>query len=269
MFVFDPGVIALLALSIGLYWRAVHVLGRRGYHVPPGQQVCWYAGVACLAVGLLGPPDALADDLFVAHMGEHLLIADIAGPLLLFGIRTPVLVFLLPKPILVPLAHRKRLRAAFRFLRRPLVAIPVFALVLYGWHLAGPFDAALRHPSLHALQHLSFVAASMLVWWPAVEPQRRHMSGELWKIGYILGARIISMFLATALIFARSPYYSFYGDRPREHGLSPLTDQQVGGGLMLGLDVIVMLFALSFFFWSAAKENDRREAETAAAAPTG
>src|SRR3954464_10630218 len=131
MFVFDPGVIALLALSIGLYWRAVHVLGRRGYPVPPGQQVCWYAGVACLAVGLLGPPNALADDLFVAHMGEHLLIADIAGPLLLFGIRTPVLVFLLPKPILVPLAHRKRLRAAFRFLRRPLVAIPVFALVLY------------------------------------------------------------------------------------------------------------------------------------------
>jgi putative membrane protein len=267
MVVFDPGVIAVLALSLALYWRAVHVLRGRGYEVPRGQQACWYAANACLAIGLLGPPDALAGELFTAHMGEHLLIADIAGPLLLFGLRTPVLVFILPRGLLVPLAHRKWLRRAFRFLRRPLVAIPVFAVVLYGWHLSGPFDAALRHDWVHALQHISFVAASMLVWWSAVEPKRRQMPGELWKIGYILGARIVSMFLAMALIFSRSTWYSAYGDLPRKHGFSPLTDQQVGGGLMLGLDLLIMLFALGFFFWAAAREHDRREAQQQAVTP--
>ncbi|MBX5469297.1 MAG: cytochrome c oxidase assembly protein [Thermoleophilaceae bacterium] len=271
MVVFDPGVIAVLAISIGLYQRAVRVLGRRGYQVPRGQQACWYAGVACLAVGLLGPPDALADELFTAHMGEHLLIADIGGPLLLFGMRTPVLVFLLPRQLLVPLARFHALRRVFRFARRPLVAIPIFMVVLYGWHLAAPFDAALRHDSLHALQHISFVGASMLVWWSAIEPQRRHMPGELWKIGYILGARLVSMFLAMALIFSRSPWYHAYGDLPREHGFSPLTDQQVGGGMMLGLDLLVMMFALSFFFWSAAREQDRldeQQRQAAKPAPT-
>jgi putative copper resistance protein D len=264
----DPGVIVVLALSLGLYVRAVHVLRGRGYEVPRSQQACWYGGIACLAVGLLGPPDALAGELFTAHMAEHLLIADIAGPLLLFGLRTPVLVFMLPRGLLVPLAHRTGLRRLFRFLRRPLVAIPVFMIVLYGWHVAGPFDAALRHDSVHALQHISFVASSMLVWWAAVEPKRRHMPGELWKIGYILGARMVSMFLAMALIFSRSQWYSYYGDKPREHGFSPLTDQQVGGGLMLGLDLFVMLFALGFFFWASARDHDLREQQAAAASST-
>ena len=79
-----------------------------------------------MAIGLMGPIDPLAEDLLVAHMGQHLLIADIAAPLLLVGLRTPVYVFLVPRPVLVPLARCAPLRKAFRFLRQPLVAIPVW-----------------------------------------------------------------------------------------------------------------------------------------------
>ena len=59
--------------------------------------------------------------------------------------RNPVLFFLLPRPALVTLARRRRLRAAFRTLRKPLVAIPVYALVLYFWHFSFAFEAAVRH----------------------------------------------------------------------------------------------------------------------------
>ena len=52
--------------------------------------------------------------------------------------------------------------------------------------------------------------------------------------------------------------------RPREHGLSPITDQQVAGGMMLGLDLFVMLFALAFFFYRSAQEHDRAERATVA-----
>ena len=38
------------------------------------------------------------------------------------------------------------------------------------------------------------------------------------------------LFLGMALIFSRSPWYgSFYGDRAREYGLTPLEDQQLAG----------------------------------------
>ena len=64
-------------------------------------------------------------------MGEHILLADLGAPLLLAGLRNPVLVFFLPRDVLVPLARSPRLRGAFRWLRQPLVALPVYTLVLY------------------------------------------------------------------------------------------------------------------------------------------
>ncbi len=36
-----------------------------------------------------------------------------------------------------------RLRKMFRTLRRPLVAIPVYVALLYGWHMAFMFEGAL------------------------------------------------------------------------------------------------------------------------------
>src|SRR3954463_1835749 len=130
---FDPAGIALVALMLTLYGRAVTVLRWRGYRVPRGQQAFWYAGVFLIALALLGPPDALSDDLLSAHMAQHLLLADIAAPLLLAGMRTPVLQFLLPRPILVPLARTRWLRRVFRTLRKPLVALPLWVATLYFW----------------------------------------------------------------------------------------------------------------------------------------
>ena len=114
-------------------------------------------------------------------MAQHLLIADLAAPLLLVGVRNPVLGFYLPRAALVTLA-RSPLRRWFDLLKRPLVAVPVFVLVLYGWHFSVFFEAAVRNPFVHALQHMSFVAIGVLVWWSALEPKRRRLRGELWKV---------------------------------------------------------------------------------------
>jgi cytochrome c oxidase assembly factor CtaG len=255
-----PGPIAYLLLAEFLYLRAVRILGRRGYEVPFWQQVAWHAAMACMALALLGPLDPLAEDLLVAHMGQHLLIADIAAPLLLVGLRTPVYAFLIPKPVLVPLARCGPLRAAFRFLRQPLVAVPVWILTLYGWHFGFMFEAALTNDLVHALQHQSFVLASLLVWWSVIEPKRRRLPGDLWKVPYLLGARLAGMFLGMAFIIMRSPAYEQYARSAAEHGWSPLTDQQVAGGMMLGLDLFVMLFATGFFFFRSGQDHDRAEA---------
>src|SRR4051794_2960889 len=211
---FDPAVFFLLAVACSLYVRAVLVLRGRGFDVPRGQQAFWWGGIALTAIGLMGPADALADDLMSAHMVQHLLIADISAPLILAGIRTPVLQFYLPRQVLVPLAHRRGLRRFFRAIRAPLPAMGIYVVVLYTWHMTFAFEAALRSPVVHALQHESFVIASALVWWSVVEPQRRRLRGELWKIGQVIGCRLAGMFLAMAFIIASSPFYSsFYGDR--------------------------------------------------------
>ncbi len=262
----EPGVIAWLLLAEGLYLHALHVLAGRGVAVPVWQRAAWHAGLALQAVGLLSPIDALGDDALWAHMAQHLLIADLAAPLLLAGLRTPVLVFMLPRPVLVPLARRHGLRRVLRFLRRPLAALPLYALVLYGWHLGFAFEAAVEHPAVHAFQHASFVAAGMLVWWPALEPQRRRLRGELWKIGHMLGARMIGMFLGMSFVLIRVPIYTgVYGSEERALGMSALHDQQLAGALMVVTDILLMVFVLIFFFVHAAREQDRTDARERAA----
>jgi cytochrome c oxidase assembly factor CtaG len=263
-FSFDPAVILLIALAEGLYVRGVGVLRARGYSVPAWQQAAWHGGMALTAIGLLSPVDGLGEELLSAHMAQHLLIADLAVPLLLVGLHSPMHVFLLPRPATVALA-RSRLRPLFRKLRRPLVAIVVWILILYGWHFAFLFDAALENDLLHAVQHQTFVLGAVLIWWPVVEPKRRRAPGDLWKIGHILGARLAGMFLGMAFVLMSTPAYEgFYGDAAREHGLSPLTDQQIAGGMMLGLDLLVMLATVGFFFWRSGEEHDRAAARAAA-----
>jgi putative copper resistance protein D len=168
--------------------------------------------------------------------------------------------FMLPRDILVPLARTHWLRSAFRYLRQPLVAVPVYVLVLYGWHISFMFEAAVRHPLVHALQHASFIGIGILIWWSVLEPKRRVLTPELWKIGHILGARMLGMMLGMAFVFIRTPIYTgVYGSGERRFGLSPTDDQQIAGGLMVTVDIYLMVFALSFLFYRAAQASAREE----------
>jgi len=274
-FDFSPGVVVFLLAAAALYVRALLVLRSRGWRVPRLQQAWWWIGLTLQAIALLGPPDAESGQVLSWHMAQHLLLADIAVPFLLAGLRTPVLVFYLPRPVLVPLAHRRTLRRVFRFLRQPLVSIPVYLVILYSWHFAFAFEGALRNPLVHVLQHASFVFAGVLIWWCAIEPQRRRLRGELWKIPYIFASRMVSMFLGVGFLVSRHPLYQdYYGNRPRAHGISPLADTQLAGGLMMTLDMVIIAGALIFFFWRASQDADRaeeaeaeRSARTTAATP--
>lgn len=253
---FDPILVALLLLAGGLYLRALRIVRRRGLRVSTWQQTAWWIGIALLAVSLLGPPDAYDDRLLSAHMAQHLLLGDIAAPFLLLGMRTPMLLFYLPRPALVLLARRRWLRRAFRTLRRPLVALPLYVLTIYLWHVSTLFEGAVRHPLLHALQHEAFLVANLLLWWPVIEPNRRRMGGQLWKIGYIFAARMSTMFLGMMFVFARGILYvDVYGRGTRE-GIAAHADQRTAGGLMMTLDIVMMVVAVCWFFWLASREHD-------------
>ena len=257
----DPGVLAFLGLGVGLYVRAVRVARGRNLEVTRFQQGAFYGGVALWAIALISPVDSLAEDLLSLHMAQHLLLAELGAPLILVGLRAPVIFFLLPRPALVALARRRLPRRVMHRLTTPLGAIATYGLVLYFWHWAPAFEAALHHPLIHALQHQSFFFIAILIWIPALEPTRRRLRGELWKAGHIIGARMVGMFLGMAFIAMRSPAYDWYVGRTSEYGVSALTDQQIAGGLMVSLDVAIILFAVAFFFFRSGQDHDRAEAE--------
>ena len=259
--VFDPGQVILVLGVEGLYLRALHILHGRGVSVPAAQIVLWHMGIALWVIGFFSSIHTLGDDLLSAHMAQHLLIADLAAPLLLAGVRNPVLMFYLPRPVLTTLARSGWPRRAFRWMRQPLVAIPIYTLFLYGWHFSIFFEAAVRNPLVHALQHMSFIGIGILVWWSALDPKRRRVHGDLWKIPYLLGARMIGMMLGMSFVIIRVPIYTgVYGSGDRKFGISALADQQIAGALMVTVDLFIMVFALCYFFYKASQEADRDEA---------
>jgi putative membrane protein len=259
--VFDPGALILVLATEALYLRALRVLRGRGVTVPWPQIAAWHTGIALWVIGFFSPIHSLGEDMLSAHMAQHLLIADLAAPLLLVGARNPVLGFLLPRTALVTLARSHPLRSAFRTLRKPIVAVAVYVLVLYGWHFAIFFEAAVRNPAVHALQHGSFVAIGLLVWWSALEPKRRRVPGQLWKVPYLIGARMAGMFLGMSFVLIRVPIYTgVYGAGERRLGLDAVADQQVAGALMVIVDLLIMVFALCFFFLRSAQDAEREEA---------
>src|ERR1700744_6596705 len=84
--------IQLVPAAVGAYayWRRARTLHERGHPVPGWRQWCWYGGVA-LGVGTLVGLGGISDQLFLAHMVEHLLIADIGALLLVLGLTGPLL----------------------------------------------------------------------------------------------------------------------------------------------------------------------------------
>ena len=163
-------------------------------------------------------------------MAQHLLIADLAAPLLLVGLRNPVLAFFLPRAVLVPLARGAGCDG-FRFLRQPLVALPVYASSSTAGTSRSSSRPRCATTLVHALQHASFVSIGVLVWWSVLEPKRRRLRGELWKIGHILAARMLGMFLGMAFVLIRQPVYTGVygtGERAWASTRSPTSRRRAG-----------------------------------------
>jgi cytochrome c oxidase assembly factor CtaG len=252
---FAPGVVALLAVLSALYGRrwvaARREAGPRG--APGWRAACFAGGIALLVVALLSPVDRLADQLFVMHMVQHLLILDLSAILLIVG---------LTRVILRPVTRRvQRLeQAAGPF------AHPGFALVLYVggmalWHVPALYDAALEHPALHALEHVTFGVAGGLYWWHLLSPIRsRHRLGGLGPVAYMFTAKVMVGLLGIVLTFSPDSLYSFYDHQPHYWGMSALTDQNVGGAVMAIQQSLVMGVAMVVLLFRALGESEREDA---------
>ena len=75
----------------------------------------------------------------------------------------------------------------------------------------------------------------------------------------------VPMFLGMNFVLIRHPIYTdVYGSGQRALGLNALEDQQIAGALMVSLDIILMVFALAFFFNRAGQQHDADEQRASA-----
>jgi putative membrane protein len=227
----DPTVFAgTIALAGGYAWL---IRGRgRVAAWSPMARAYFAGGLLALFLALESPIDVGGDHyLFSLHMVQHLLLAMIVPPLLLLG---------LPEDW----------RVWSRVSVSPLAANVVFNLVLAVWHLPFLYEATLRNQPVHVLEHLSFLAAGVLFWWPILVPagQRGAMS-VIGKIAYLGFAGVPPTILGLAFILSPTVLYPFYAAAPRVMPLSPLDDQLIAGLVMFGLGNLIYFVAIWVIFF--------------------
>lgn len=238
---FAPLQLAPATVAGILYAVRAHTLRARGKPVAAWRQSCFYAGLVLVIVTLTALGD-LAGDSFVWHMTEHLLIGDIGTLLLVLGLTGPLLAPLLRNRVIGPL----------RVLTHPLVALPMWALDLYLWHLPVLHEAAVRHEAVHALQHTCFIALGMLMWMPLFGPlPQPAWFGNLAKLMYIIAVRLLGAVLGNVLLWSGTVLYPVYGE--------PVSDQTTAAAIMMVESSLLTLGLFCWLFLKTARESTERQ----------
>lgn len=234
-----------------LYARRCRTLVARGTPVPGWRRWAFWTGIAMVVLALDSPIDKIGEqDLFMIHMLQHVVFGDLAPLCFVVGLTGPVL-----RPVLAFHAVDR-----LRILTHPFVALPIWALDLFAWHVPFLYQAALHHSSIHALEHILFFTCGGLMWAPVVEtlPAPRWF-GTGAKIGYIVVVRAFETVLGNVFIWSTSVYYPWYVHAHKYWGLSPVVDQNLAGVVMMGEGGLVTLAALAWLFLRMASEGELKQ----------
>lgn len=235
----EETIVLVPALAVG-YVLVVRRVGASAWRV-----VCFVAAVALLVAAGVSPLHELSlRYLLLVHLLLNVVLAEWA-PLLLVLVAPPALAAELTRPRVI------------RVLTRPFVALPLWLAIYALWHVPVLYDAALRRPhTLLHLEHLTYLATGVLVWWPVVHDVPRRLSAGARAVyvftGFVLAAPI-------GLVLALVPhaiYATYRGAPERLWGLSANADQQLGGVTMAGEQAIVFFAAFTLWFFRFLAEQD-------------
>ncbi len=245
------GLPILVALSWVPYHLRARTLAAHGRPVAPWRRVCFVAGLLVLEVAFSSPVDHLSDQLLVAHMAEHLLIGDIASLLLVLGLTGPVIAPLLHNPVI----------SRLRVLSHPVVAVVLWGTNFYVWHSPYLYQQALRHDTLHALEHATFLTFGVAVWMGLLGPlpQPRWFSNSA-RLIYIVAMRLIGTVLANIMIFGGTVFYPYYRPGDAHWHISAMADQVAAGGLMMVEESLLTIGLFCWLFLRVAREHEQRQA---------
>jgi putative membrane protein len=208
------------------------------------QQFAAFIGsLVVILAALVSPLDGLGEDyLFSAHMVQHLLLGDIAPLLMLLA---------LSRVIMRPLTRRlQSVERALGPLAHPASALVLWLGLVYLWHLPALYNAALEHSAVHGT----------LVWWPLIQPvPMRHRLAGMWTFGYIGAAKLGLASLGMYLTWSGSVAYKYYEHVPRVWGLSAISDQNVGGAIMMVEQSVLLVTVLAVLFGRMLVQSEQEE----------
>lgn len=223
----------MLTLAALLATAGIH---HRGAGPAPdrGRAVAFAAGLVALAVALASPLEDVAAATMTGHSVQHLLLMLVAAPLLAAAEPGGRLMRGLPRSL-----RRGAVRARLgvgataprrRWLHHPAVAFAALVLPMWLWHAAALHEAALVSLPVHLLEHATLLGGAWVFWHAIVHAVRRDQTAV--AVGLLFLGGVQGVLLTMLMLFSGTAWYPAYADGAAAWGLSPLTDQQLGGLLL-------------------------------------
>ena len=244
---FDPTIwLPLFGAAAAYLWAVRRVdAAHPANPVPWDRPAFFLLGLAAIAIALQSGIERYDTTLFSVHMLQHVILIFLAAPAIVLAAPiTLVLRVATPRTRqrwVLPILHSRIVRV----IGHPLVAWLFFTAVMWGTHFSPLFDAALENVRLHDLEHLLYLASSMLFWWPMVgrDPSPWRMSHPA-RLLFMFLEMPFNSFLGVAIMFAGTVLYPHYATTGRLWGPTPLEDQQAAGAIMWGVGDAGFLLAL-------------------------
>jgi cytochrome c oxidase assembly factor CtaG len=256
---------AVVLAAVGAVLVA-HLLGMRstfaeakrlGRPRPAGavaQAVVFYCGLCAVLVALVSPLGYWSGHFIWVRSLQDVLLAVVAPGLIVLGA---------PWLMLARGAGALRAGDSVAWDRPgPVVVTAAFNAVWLGWHLPGPYDAALRYPAAGAAEVITYLGLGIAFWLqligskplaPRFAPMSRFM--------LVAATVVTTSVLAMVLMFDNGELYRGYAG-PAHRVLSVVSDQQVGGSVLFAValpPLIVVAVALCIR-WLATEESEALDA---------
>ena len=226
-----------LVLSIGVYMLGWYRLRRTSDHaIGAGHLAAFGAAMTALWIAVGSPLEAFADALLSFHMVQHLLLMAVVPPLLLLGAPIQPILHGLPRSLvrgaLGPLLRTGPIKWLGHTVTSPWFCWLAATATLIGWHLPIAFEFALRHELWHDVEHVCFLATSIMFWWPVVQPRPSVARWPRWTVPlYLFLGMLANDGLSAFLTFCDRVLYPSYASA-RRFPISPLEDQALSGAIM-------------------------------------
>ena len=199
-----------------------------------------------------GPSHRLTEQHLWGHMAQHVVLVAVSAPLFVLGAAGPAQLWDRPADW-----RWRRLRRSMAGPRWPAWAGSALALhgaALWGWHVPGAYDLAVRRPAVHVAEHAMFLGTAVLFWSTVAVAGRRANYG-LGVVAVFLMA-LQGTALGAWMALAHSAWYPVYaagGHRP-----GALADQQLAGVVMWCPGGFAYLVAALALFQAWLRDAERR-----------
>lgn len=196
------------------------------------QKLALAGGLMALALVLLPPLSADAQQLVSFHMLQHLLLIVVAAPLLIVSRALERI-------------ERNPWTAA---LAQPGTAWVMFVGVFLFWHWPAAFEWAAGGAVSRLLELASILFTALLFWSVALAPPARQSSSYGARALWVMTAAIATDLPGVIMVFSPRAFCAMPAESAWRWALTPLEDQQIAGLLMwVPANLVFFGIAMSLF----------------------